>query len=629
MGLLAKVNSPADIRRLSLAELSSLAQEIRELIITVTARTGGHVAPGLGVVELTLALHRVFETPQDCIIWDVGHQCYAHKIITGRRDLFHTLRQSGGIAGFPKRAESEFDVFDTGHSGDSISVALGLATGYQRLSKSRRCVAVIGDGSIATGMAFEALNHAGAMKADLIVVLNDNEMSIAKSTGALAGYLNRMITGRMYNRIRTDAWELLGYLPRNIGSRARKAARKLEEGLKNLFVPSLLFEELGFRYVGPLDGHNLGELITTFQRVREMRGPVLVHVVTVKGRGYEPAMREPERFHGTPPFDPQTGKSAPAGPSFTTAFGEQLLRLAESDERIVAITAGMCLGTGLLPFRERFPQRLFDVGICEQHAVAFAAGLAQVGLRPVVAIYSTFLMRAVDQIAVDVCLQGLPVVFAVDRAGLVGEDGPTHHGTFDIVYLSMLPRIVIMAPRNELILGRMLEFAVHYTAGPIAIRFPRGCSESVDTFPRGTVELGKAEVVRTGGDGCILSVGDLVYPALQAAGVLAREGIDLSVVDLKFIKPLDCKLIVELARETGRVFTLEEGTVVGGVGAAVSSILEKHNLGGALRRRFGIPDRFIEHGARSVLLDSVGLSASGLVRVLQEEYGLRKASDRL
>lgn len=622
MGLLARVNSPADIRQMSLAELSALAQEIRALIISVTSQTGGHVASSLGTVELTLALHRVFQTPLDCIVWDVGHQSYAHKIITGRRDLFHTLRQKGGIAGFPKRAESEFDVFDTGHSGDSISVALGLTTGYRRLSKPRRCVAVIGDGSVATGMAFEALNHAGAMKADLVVVLNDNEMSIGKSTGALAGYLSRIITGRMYNRIRADAWELLGYLPGHMGSRARKAARKLEEALKNLLVPSLLFEELGFRYIGPLDGHNIGNLVATFQRVREMHGPVLVHVATVKGRGYEPAVRDPERFHGTPPFNPQTGESIATGTSFTAAFGEHLLRLAEADERIVAITAGMCLGTGLVPFRERFPDRLFDVGICEQHAVTFASGLAQAGLRPVVAIYSTFLMRAVDQIAVDVCLQGLPVVFAVDRAGLVGEDGSTHHGVFDIAYLSMLPGIVLMAPRDGRVLGSMLEFALRHTEGPIAMRFPRASGEAADTGPAQSVEIGRAEVMREGKDGCIFSVGSLVYSALEAADLLAREGIELTVVDLRFIKPLDCDLILKLARQTRRIFTLEEGSVIGGVGAAISSLLSEHRLGAAFQRRLGIPDTFVEHGSRPALLDSVGLSTAGVVRTLREAYGL-------
>ncbi len=622
MGLLAKVDSPADIRQMSLTQLSVLAREIRDLIISTTSKTGGHVAPALGTVELTLALHRVFQTPVDSIIWDVGHQCYAHKIITGRRERFSTLRQTGGIAGFPKRAESEFDVFDTGHSGDSISVALGLTVGCRKLSDFRRCVAVIGDGSIATGMAFEALNHAGATKADLVVVLNDNEMSIARSTGALAGYLSRIITGRVYNRVRADAWELLGYLPRNLSHRARQAARKLEEGLKNLFVPSLLFEELGFRYIGPLDGHNIAELIATFQRVREMRGPVLVHVVTIKGRGYEPAMREPERFHGTSPFDIHTGKSPSAGSSFTTAFGEHLLRLAEFDKRIVAITAGMCLGTGLVPFRERFPERLFDVGICEQHAVAFAAGLAQAGLRPVVAIYSTFLMRAIDQIAVDVCLQKLPVVFAVDRAGLVGEDGPTHHGVFDIAYLSMLPGIILMAPRNERMLCRMLEFALSGSGAPVAIRFPRASCAVADSCPGEVMELGRAEVMRRGSDGCILSVGSLVYPALEAADLLARQGIELTVVDLRFIKPLDIDLIASLASETGRVFTLEEGAVAGGVGSAISSALAERGLGQTFRRRLGIPDRFIEHGSRAVLLDSVGLSTAGIVRVLRETYGV-------
>ena len=433
MALLDGVRSPADIRRMSLIQLMELAAEIRELIIQTTARNGGHTAPSLGVVELTLALHYAFDTPRDQIVWDVGHQCYAHKIITGRRDRFGTLRQKDGISGFPKKSESEYDTFDTGHSGDSIAVALGTAVGDRLKGSSRRSVAVIGDGSVAAGMAFEALNQAGCLKQDLVVVLNDNEMSIARSTGAMAGYLNRMITGKMYNRLRGDVWNLLGHLPEDLGGKSRVAARKLEEGLKNLVVPSILFEELGFRYIGPVDGHNMAEMIDTFKRVRQLHGPVMVHVVTRKGKGYAPAQKRPEMFHGTGPFNADTGVPlGSAGLTFTGAFGEKMVELAGRDDRVVAVTAGMCLGTGLSDFREKFPNRLFDVGICEQHAVAFGAGLALGGARPVVAVYSTFLTRGLDQVVQDVCLQKQPVVLAVDRGGLVGEDGPTHHGVFDL-----------------------------------------------------------------------------------------------------------------------------------------------------------------------------------------------------
>ena len=613
MAILEQVASPADIRRRSIAELETLASEIRQLIIATTARTGGHTAPSLGVVELTIALHYVFDTPADRLVWDVGHQCYAHKIITGRRDRFPTLRQLGGIAGFPKRAESEYDVFDTGHSGDSISAVLGMAVGDRLRGVRRRSIAVIGDGSIVSGIAFEALNNAGAMKPDLVVVLNDNEMSIARSTGAMANYLNRVITGRMYNRLREDAWNLLGHLPKDLGERTRTAARKLEEGLKNLVVPSLLFEELGFRYLGPVNGHNLRELIETFQRVKQLRGPVLIHVVTRKGKGYQPAEKHPERFHGTGPFEPATGTPVPAGgTTFTAAFGEKLVELAATDDRIVAITAGMCLGTGLAQFRDRFPDRFFDVGICEQHAVAFGAGLAQAGLKPVVAIYSTFLTRALDQIIQDVTLQQLPVVLAVDRAGLVGEDGPTHHGTFDLSYLTMLPGMVVLAPSDEAELKLMLEFAVNYHSGPVAIRYPRGGCKGGPTRSE-PVKLGKARLLCEGADGCVLAIGSGTLPSSAAAELLAGQNLKLTVVDARFAKPLDEPFYLELAERHDRIVTVEENTLLGGFGAAVSLLL---NRGGKQPRllHLGLPDRFIEHGGREQLLENIGFSASKLAK---------------
>ncbi len=618
MALLDGVHSPADVRRMSLAELQKLAAEIRELIVKTTAKNGGHTAPSLGVVELTLALHCVYDTPKDQIIWDVGHQCYAHKIITGRKDRFDTLRLKGGISGFPKKTESEYDTHDTGHSGDSIGVALGSAVGDRLRGSSRRSIAVVGDGSIAAGMAFEALNSAGCLKQDLVVVLNDNEMSIARSTGAMAGYLNRMITGKMYNRLRADAWNLLGLLPEDLGDKSRVAARKLQEGLKNLVVPSILFEELGFRYVGPVDGHNLAELLDTFKRVRQLHGPVLVHVVTRKGRGYEPAMRHPEVFHGTGPFDVDTGKPlSSGGPTFTGTFGAKMVELAGRDERVVAITAGMCLGTGLLPFREKFPNRLFDVGICEQHAVAFGAGLAISGLRPVVAVYSTFLARGLDQVIQDVCLQKLPVVLAVDRGGLVGEDGPTHHGVFDLSYLGMVPGLTVMAPMDEAELAAMLEFSVGYAGGPTAIRYPRGGSGSPPRPGLAPVELGKAEVLREGDSGCVLAVGYMSCVASRAADMLKDRGLNVTLVNSRFVKPLDDGLILSLADRHRVIVTVEENVLAGGFGSAVSELVERSGKSCRVTS-VGLEDRFYEQGPRSWLLDQAGLSPEKLADRLHQ-----------
>jgi 1-deoxy-D-xylulose-5-phosphate synthase len=621
MAVLPRVSSPEDLRRLAIADLEALAGEIRRLIIETTAKNGGHTASSLGVVELTLALHCAFDTPRDRVVWDVGHQCYAHKIVTGRKDRFFTLRQHHGIAGFPKRAESEYDVFDTGHSGDSISVALGTAVGDRMQGTDRRSIAVIGDGSVVAGMALEALNSGGCLKQDLVVVLNDNEMSIARSTGAMASYLNRIITGRMYNRLRGDVWNLLGHLPKDLGGMSRQAARKLEEGLKNLVVPSILFEELGFRYLGPIDGHSMPELIDTFQRVKTLRGPVLVHVVTRKGQGYGPAMQHPELFHGTGPFDETTGKSIGAGgTTFTSAFGAKLSELAARDDRVVAITAGMSLGTGLLDFREKFPNRFFDVGICEQHAVTFAAGLALAGLRPVVAVYSTFLARAFDQLVQDVCLQRLPVILAVDRAGLVGEDGPTHHGVFDLSYLGMLPGMVVMAPMDEAELGAMLEFGLGNQAAPVAIRYPRGGSGMPVTSDCPKIEMGRARVMREGRSGCVWAIGSAAGAATKAAGMLAADGLDLTVVDARFAKPLDRGRLAETASRHDRLVTVEENVLSGGFGSAVSQALEE--MGSRVRlRRLGLPDRFIEQGPRDLLLDENGLSADKLAGEFKRFFG--------
>jgi 1-deoxy-D-xylulose-5-phosphate synthase len=618
MAILEKVNLPADLKKLTIAELAILASEIRHEIIQVTAKRGGHLAPSLGVVELTIALHYVFDTPNDKIIWDVGHQSYAHKLITGRRKQFETLRTLNGLSGFPKRNESVYDVFDTGHSGNSISVALGLADAAQLKKESFKSIAVIGDGSIVTGMAFEALNNTGFQKRDVIVVLNDNEMSIAKSNGAIAAHLNRIITGQFYNRVRTDVWNLLGLLPKNLGGKARFAAKKVEEGLKNLIVPSVIFEELGFRYIGPIQGHNLTELITTFQRLKNSHEPILIHVVTKKGKGYEPAELQPEVFHGIGPFDPDSGQPLSANPAgFTKAFGESITEFAENDKNIVVITAGMCLGAGLEKFRKKFPDRFYDVGICEQHAVTFAAGLALGGMKPVVAIYSTFFVRAYDQLIQDVCLQRLPVVFAIDRAGLVGEDGPTHHGLFDLSYLRLIPNLIVMAPKDETELKAMFQVALEYNDGPVAIRYPR--DKAVGVGKTANVKMGKAEIIREGKDGCVLAIGSSVLSTFEVCENLAREGIDLCVVNTRFVKPLDKELLLILAKRFTRFVTVEENTSIGGFGSAIIEFYQSQGIQVAVKM-IGLEDNFIGQGKREELLNAQGLSGQKLFDTLRLEF---------
>jgi len=618
MAILEKVNFPSDIKKFSINDLVILASEIREEIIRVTAKRGGHLAPSLGVVELTIALHYVFDTPKDKIIWDVGHQSYAHKLITGRKDRFDSLRTSGGISGFPKRNESVYDVFDTGHSGNSISVALGLADAANMKKESFKSIAVIGDGSIVTGMAFEALNNSGSQKRGVIVVLNDNEMSIAKSNGAISAHLNRIITGQFYNRVRTDVWNLLGLLPTNLGGKARVAAKKVEEGLKNLIVPSVIFEELGFRYIGPIQGHNLPELINTFQRLKNLHEPILVHVVTKKGKGYKPAELQPEIFHGIGLFDINSGQPLSVSPSgFTKAFGEGVIELAENDDKVVVITAGMCLGSGLEKFRRIFPDRYYDVGIGEQHAVTFAAGLALGGLKPVVAIYSTFLARAYDQIIQDVCLQQLPIVFAIDRAGLVGEDGPTHHGFFDLSYLRIIPNLIVMAPKDENELKAMLQFAVNYDKGPVAIRYPRG--KSVWNGKVKEIKFGGAEIVREGKDGCVLAIGSTVITTFEACESLAREGINLSVINARFLKPLDKELLLFLAKRFKRFITIEENVCSGGFGSAVMEFFQSQGLCVSIKI-IGLEDKFTGQGKREELLKSQGLIGHELLDRLRLEF---------
>jgi 1-deoxy-D-xylulose-5-phosphate synthase len=621
-GVLDHLESPADLKRLSTAQLETLAAELRAAILDTVSRTGGHLASSLGVVELTVALHRVFDSPRDRIVWDVGHQAYAHKLLTGRREQFHTLRQLDGVSGFPKRSESPHDCFDVGHSSTSISAALGMAAARDALGGAEKVIAVIGDGSLTAGLAFEGLNHAGHLKKSLIVILNDNEMSISPNVGALASFLSRKMTSERFVRFKRETEQLLGNVPR-FGQDLLNIARRAEESLKGFLTPGMLFEAFGFDYVGPLDGHRLPELIETLQNVSRLEGPTLVHVVTRKGKGYPPAERNPALFHGVGPFDRETGvvRAEKGGAaSYTGVFGRTLVELAERDERVVAITAAMVEGTGLKEFAARFPERFFDVGIAEQHAVTFAAGLACRGLRPTVAVYSTFLQRGYDNVLHDVCLQNLPVAFALDRGGLVGADGPTHHGVFDLAYLRHIPNLTFMAPRDEVELRRAMATALAVD-GPFAYRYPRGSGLGLSLdAPALPLPVGEGEKLRDGGDGVIFALGSTVAAALAAAETLEREGISLAVVDPRFLKPLDRKLLTGEAQRTGMVVTVEENVLPGGFGSAVLELLADEGLPARVLR-LGLPDAFIEQGSQEELRARYGLDAAGLAGSIRAFLG--------
>ena len=630
MGLLETIQGPEDLRRLPAEDLPRLAAEIREEIVRVCAQNGGHLAPSLGVVELTLVLHRVFQTPRDRIVWDIGHQAYAHKLVTGRRDRFHTLRQWGGLSGFLRRQESPYDTFGAGHSSTSISAALGMAVARDLAGEDYHVVAVIGDGAMTAGMAYEALNNAGHLKRDLIVILNDNEMSISPNVGAISAYLSRIMTGQVYTRLRKDAESLLKTIP-GVGESVIKVAKTLEEGIKGLVGPGILFEEMGFTYVGPIDGHRFDTLTQTLENVKRLKGPVLLHVVTRKGKGYDPAESQPCPFHGTPPFDIATGsKKSGSGPTYTQIFGQALVDLAREDERIVAITAAMADGTGLSAFARAYPDRFFDVGIAEQHGVTFAAGLATQGYRPVVSIYSTFLQRAFDQIVHDVCLQNLPVTFCLDRAGLVGEDGPTHHGLFDLAYLRALPRMVVMAPKDGDELRRLLKTALAHP-GPAALRYPRGAAPAAPGTDASleAVPLGTWEMLREGTDVCFLAVGPLVASAQEAAQRLAAQGWSVGVVNCRFIKPLDHAMLRSLCARVDTLVTVEDHVLAGGFGSAVLEFLEQED-GARIPRvlRVGIPDTFPEHGTQAQLRQHYGLDAEGLERFVREALEISPSSPR-
>ena len=614
--LLDGIDSPAELRTIPREQLGTLAEEIRGRLISTVSQTGGHLAASLGAVEIAIATHYVFDTPRDKVIWDVGHQAYAHKLLTGRRDRFDTLRQAGGISGFPRRSESEYDAFDTGHGSTAIAAALGMAKARDLSEEHYSVIAIVGDGAMTGGMAFEALNLAGHLRTPLIVILNDNQMSISKNVGALSGYLSKLRLDPHYVRARSDFESIVSRVP--LGESLIHAVDRFKDGIKQLLLPGMLFEELGFTYLGPIDGHDLPTVIATLEQARGLGRPTLIHCITQKGRGYVPAENDAAKWHRTGAFDIETGEpvSSSSGLAFTRTFGKALTAAAERDPRVVAITAAMKEGTGLTEFAQRFPSRFFDVGMAEQSAVTFAAGLAAQGLRPVVAIYSTFLQRAYDQIVHDVALPRLPVILALDRAGLVGEDGPTHHGTFDLSYLRHVPGLVVMAPKDLTEMVAMLRTALEL-GGPAAIRYPRGEGSNP---PEGEVEalpVGKAELVRPGDAAGVIAIGAMVEPALAAAEMLSERELAVSVVNARFAKPLDEELICELAARCGRLVTIEENAVAGGFGSAVGELLQRRGIGVPLLA-LGVPDRFIEHGHREQLLAEIGLDALGIARAIEE-----------
>ena len=609
--ILERIASPADLKSLTQSERKALAEELRAFIIDSVSRTGGHLASNLGVVELTVALHSVFDTPDDRIIWDVGHQTYAHKILTGRRERMHTLRQTDGLSGFPKREESPYDAFVAGHSSTSISAALGMAIAARLKGEDRRVVAVIGDGAMTAGMAFEALNNAGATDANLLVILNDNEMSISPNVGALNTYLTRLLSGRFYNAVRRQGERLLSNLPP-----LHELARRAEEHVKGMVTPGTLFEEFGFNYLGPIDGHDLDVLIETLENVRRLNGPRFLHVVTRKGKGYQPAEANPCLYHGVGKFAPAAGVNIQQGsrPTYTEVFGTWLNDMAAADERLIGITPAMCEGSGLVEFSKRHPNRYFDVGIAEQHALTFAAGLACEGRKPVVAIYSTFLQRAYDQLIHDIALQKLPVMLAIDRAGLVGADGPTHAGAFDLTYLRCVPNLLIAAPSDENECRRLLTTAYRHD-GPSAVRYPRGTGPGAMIEPGlEPLPLGKGILRRQGDKLALLAFGSLVTPALAAA-----EALDATVADMRFVKPLDKELIRELALTHRCLVTLEENAVMGGAGSAVAEALAELGLVRPILH-LGLPDRFVEHGDHALLLARCGLDAAGIERTIRDTW---------
>ncbi|ROH87232.1 1-deoxy-D-xylulose-5-phosphate synthase [Pseudomethylobacillus aquaticus] len=608
--LLDTINDPQQLRALERRQLPALAEELRAFVIDSVAQTGGHLSSNLGVVELTIALHYVFDTPEDRLVWDVGHQTYPHKILTGRREAMRALRKPGGIAGFPRRHESPYDTFGTGHSSTSISAALGMAVAAQQAGSERRSVAIIGDGAMTAGMAFEALNNAGAMDANLLVILNDNDMSISPNVGALQNYLAKLLSGKFYDRMRRSSEKVLGVVPPVLNF-----AKRAEEHMKGMMTPGTLFEEFGFNYIGPIDGHDLDTLVTTLSNIRQLKGPQFLHVVTQKGHGFQPAEDNPGKFHGVGKFDPSNGcaVSASATKTYTQVFADWLVDMAAADDKLIGVTPAMCDGSGLNRFAEQFPTRYFDVGIAEQHALTFAAGMACEGLKPVVAIYSTFLQRAYDQLIHDIALQNLPVMFAIDRGGLVGADGPTHAGSFDLTYLRCIPNMVVMTPADENECRQMLTTAYRHD-GPTAVRYPRGGGPGVSIdHALTTLPIGRAELRRQGKNVALLVFGSLLPAALQAA-----EPLDATVVNMRFVKPLDTALIAQLAISHKLLVTVEENTLSGGAGTAVLEALQAMQLT-VEALCLGLPDQFIEHGVHETMLADCGLNAQGILASIEKK----------
>lgn len=610
---LFSINSPSDFREMEVSDLKILCSEIREFMVDVISQIGGHFGGGLGTVELTVALHKVFNTPEDAIVWDTGHQAYPHKIITGRRDQLHTIRKLDGLSGFLKRSESEYDAFGAGHASTSISAALGISEGFKLTKKDNNTIAVIGDGAMTGGMAYEALNNSGMLKSNLIVVLNDNKMSIAPNVWHISKYFSEMISHPEYNRFKGAIWDITGKLD-YFGDRIRKVASRLESSIKAIITPGMLFEALGFRYFGPVNGHNLNQLIKFFEHVKQLNGPILVHINTEKGKGYKPAEGDKQKLHASTPFDKVTGKAfkkPDSAPAYTRIFGNALVELIKENPKIVGITAAMPDGTGLNILQKEIPENYYDVGIAEEHAVTFAAGLATRNIIPVVAIYSTFLQRAFDQIIHDVCLQNLHVVFVLDRAGLVGADGPTHHGTFDLAYLRMIPNMVIMAPKDEDELRHMLKTSVYHD-GPVALRYPRGSALGVELkeYPE-ILPIGKGEQLKDGANIAILAIGSMVEQSLKAFELLKISGISASVYNMRFIKPLDNELLDSIAANYDKIITVEENSLPGGFGSAVIEYFSDKGYKNDILR-IGIPDYFVEHGTQDELYERLEIDSKGI-----------------
>jgi 1-deoxy-D-xylulose-5-phosphate synthase len=628
---LDKINIPEDLRKVDLKDLPAVCAEVREFLIDSVSKSGGHFGAGLGTVELTVALHYAFQTPKDKLIWDTGHQAYPHKILTGRKDRMEKIRQMGGPSGFLKRTESEYDVFGAGHASTAISAALGIATARDFNGETYKVVAISGDGSLTGGMAYEAMNNAGLLKKDMIVILNDNEMvslsSLRPRLWSLHSYFSEALAHPSYNKFKTNVWELTGKLD-TFGDRLRSVAQKVERGVKAVVTPGMMFEALGFRYFGPFNGHNVYKLVEIFQHVRDLKGPILIHVRTTKGKGYAPAEREATRLHGVTPFDKITGispKKPDELPAYTKVFGEALVEICKTNEKVVGITAAMPDGTGLTLLHAAMPERFFDVGIAEQHAVTFAAGLAAEGFVPVTAIYSTFLQRAFDQVVHDCAIQRLHVVFVLDRGGLVGADGPTHHGALDLSFLRCIQGIVVMAPKDEQELRDMLYTAVEYKDGPIALRYPRGNSLGVSLRPGfQKLEIGKSETLRSGKHVALLAIGNMVQYALEAAGLLAAEGIEAEVVNMRFVKPLDDELVRSVCQRFDAVVTIEDNVTDGGFGSAVLESLSRQQLTGVAVRVHGLPNDFVEHGTPNELYRMLSLDGEGIARVVREFLLSRK-----